>query len=67
MLGLGPDRLNISGYPVLFSPEKYPRHHTPDPSSSNPLDGVNIADHDLPHLLYLSPLAREKAGPAPVI
>ena len=50
---------------VSFSSEKYSRHHAPDPSSANLLNRINIADDDLRHLLYLSPLTREKAGPTP--
>ena len=49
----------------LFSAEKYSRHHTPDASSSNLLDGINLAEDDICHLLYLSSLSREKAGPSP--
>ena len=52
---------------LLFSAEKYSRHHTPDAPSSNLLDGINLTEDDISHLLYLSSLSREKAGPSPEV
>ena len=63
-------KLSTMEYPYprdhfLFSAEKYARHHTPDPSPSNLLNRIDLAEDHLRHLLYLSSLTREKAGPTP--
>ena len=58
-------KLTLFNVVLLFSVEKYARHHTPDPPSPHLLNGVDTAEDNLSHRLNLSPLSREQAGPAP--